>query len=52
MVNAPKFGHYTMRSVSIYATSGSKDGLYSEALARYAHQGGEDLAQRMARYNS
>ncbi|WP_303290021.1 TetR/AcrR family transcriptional regulator [Marinobacter sp. SS5-14b] len=41
-----------MRPGSIYATFGSKDGLYSEALARYAHQGGEDLAQHMAGYNS
>lgn len=41
-----------MRPGSIYATFGSKDGLFSEALARYAHQGGEDLARHMASYNS
>lgn len=41
-----------MRPGSIYATFGSKDGLFSEALARYAHQGGEDLARHMAGYNS
>lgn len=41
-----------MRPGSIYATFGCKDGLYSEALARYAHQGGEDLARHMADYNS
>ncbi|XOB92770.1 TetR/AcrR family transcriptional regulator [Pseudomonadota bacterium 24LQ007] len=41
-----------MRPGSIYATFGSKDGLFSEALARYAHQAGEDLASHMAGYNN
>ncbi len=41
-----------MRPGSIYATFGSKDGLISEALARYAHQAGEDLACHMAGYNN
>ncbi|MCL1485823.1 MAG: TetR/AcrR family transcriptional regulator [Marinobacter sp.] len=37
-----------MRPGSIYATFGSKDGLYSEALARYAEAGGAELAKHMA----
>lgn len=41
-----------MRPGSIYATFGSKDGLYSEALARYASQSSEDLATHMAGYSS
>jgi len=41
-----------MRPGSIYATFGSKDGLFSEALARYAQQGGEELAGHMAGYSS
>ncbi len=41
-----------MRPGSIYATFGSKDGLYSEALARYAEAGGAELARHMAGYDS
>lgn len=41
-----------MRPGSIYATFGSKDGLYSEALARYAEAGGAELAKHMAGYDS
>ena len=41
-----------MRPGSIYATFGSKDGLYSEALALYAQRGGQELAAHMARYDS
>lgn len=41
-----------MRPGSIYATFGSKDGLYSEALARYAEAGGAELAEHMAGYDS
>ncbi|HET8799867.1 MAG TPA: TetR/AcrR family transcriptional regulator [Marinobacter sp.] len=37
-----------MRPGSIYAAFGSKDGLYSEALARYAEAGGHELARHMA----
>jgi len=41
-----------MRPGSIYAAFGSKDGLYSEALARYAEAGGAELAKHMAGYDS
>ncbi|GHD41418.1 TetR/AcrR family transcriptional regulator [Marinobacter persicus] len=41
-----------MRPGSIYAAFGSKDGLFSEALARYAEQGGEELAAHMQQYDS
>ncbi|GGC67612.1 TetR/AcrR family transcriptional regulator [Marinobacter halophilus] len=41
-----------MRPGSIYATFGSKDGLFSEALAKYAQQGGADLSEHMAGYDS
>ncbi|MEH6562297.1 MAG: TetR/AcrR family transcriptional regulator, partial [Marinobacter sp.] len=41
-----------MRPGSIYATFGSKDGLYSEALARYAEAAGAELAKHMAGYDS
>jgi AcrR family transcriptional regulator len=41
-----------MRPGSIYATFGSKDGLFSEVLARYAEQSGEDLAGHMAGYDN
>ena len=41
-----------MRPGSIYATFGSKDGLYSEALTRYAEAGGAELAEHMAGYDS
>lgn len=41
-----------MRPGSIYATFGSKDGLFSEALASYAQQGGADLSEHMAGYDS
>lgn len=41
-----------MRPGSIYATFGSKDGLYSEALTRYAEAGGAELAEHMASYDS
>src|SRR5690554_7860215 len=41
-----------MRPGSIYATFGSKDGLFSEALANYAEQGGADLSEHMASYDS
>lgn len=37
-----------MRPGSIYAAFGSKDGLYSEALAHYAEAGGRELATHMA----
>ena len=36
-----------MRPGSIYATFGSKDGLFSEALAAYAEQGGLELAAHL-----
>ncbi|KXS51917.1 MAG: TetR family transcriptional regulator [Marinobacter sp. T13-3] len=41
-----------MRPGSIYAAFGSKDGLFSEALARYAEQGGEEMALHMEQYDS
>jgi AcrR family transcriptional regulator len=41
-----------MRPGSIYAAFGSKDGLFSEALARYAEQGGEELSGHMQQYDS
>jgi len=41
-----------MRPGSIYATFGSKDGLFSEALASYAQQGGADLSEHMAGHGS
>ncbi|WP_372965399.1 TetR/AcrR family transcriptional regulator [Marinobacter sp.] len=41
-----------MRPGSIYATFGSKDGLYSEALARYAEASGAELAKHMKGYDS
>lgn len=41
-----------MRPGSIYATFGSKDGLFSEALASYAEQGGQELAEHMSRFDS
>ena len=41
-----------MRPGSIYATFGSKDGLYLEALTRYAEAGGSELAEHMADYDS
>ncbi|MEC7376556.1 MAG: TetR family transcriptional regulator [Pseudomonadota bacterium] len=40
-----------MRPGSIYATFGNKDGLFSEALTRYAEQGGRELADHMSRYD-
>lgn len=41
-----------MRPGSIYAAFGSKDELFSEALARYTKEAGEDLANHMAGYAS
>lgn len=41
-----------MRPGSLYATFGNKDGLFSEALASYAAQGGQELAEHMAGYGS
>lgn len=41
-----------MRPGSIYATFGSKDSLYAEALAHYAVAGGRELAEHMARYSN
>jgi AcrR family transcriptional regulator len=41
-----------MRPGSIYATFGSKDGLFGEALAAYAHQGGIELRERLAGHSS
>ncbi|MGM0768203.1 MAG: TetR/AcrR family transcriptional regulator [Pseudomonadota bacterium] len=41
-----------MRPGSIYATFGSKDGLFTEALASYAEQGGREMAAHLARYDS
>ncbi|WP_336367739.1 TetR/AcrR family transcriptional regulator [Marinobacter sp. C2H3] len=41
-----------MRPGSIYASFGSKDGLFSEALARYAGHGAKALAEHMASYTS
>lgn len=41
-----------MRPGSIYATFGSKDGLFSEALAAYAEQGGEELAKFLQQHAS
>jgi len=41
-----------MRPGSIYATFGSKDGLFGEALAAYAHQGGAELREYLAQYPS
>ncbi|WP_029654147.1 TetR/AcrR family transcriptional regulator [Marinobacter daepoensis] len=41
-----------MRPGSIYAAFGSKDELFSEALARYTKEAGEDLASHMAGYAS
>lgn len=41
-----------MRPGSIYAAFGSKDELFSEALALYAEQGGEELAGHMQEYDS
>lgn len=41
-----------MRPGSIYATFGSKDGLFSEALAAYAQQGGEELSAYLQQHSS
>lgn len=41
-----------MRPGSIYATFGSKDGLFREALAAYAEQGGAELREHLAAYTS
>ena len=41
-----------MRPGSIYATFGSKDKLFSEALAAYAARTGRDMAEHMSRYDS
>ncbi|KPP96872.1 TetR/AcrR family transcriptional regulator [Marinobacter sp. HL-58] len=41
-----------MRPGSIYATFGSKDRLFGEALTAYAEQGGEELRQHLAGYSS
>lgn len=41
-----------MRPGSIYATFGSKDGLFAEALASYAEQGSEELSGFLQRYTS
>ncbi|PXX92572.1 TetR family transcriptional regulator [Marinobacter vulgaris] len=41
-----------MRPGSIYATFGSKDGLFSEALAAYAERGGAELREHLAGYQS
>lgn len=41
-----------MRPGSIYATFGSKDGLFSEALASYAERGGREMATHLEQYNS
>jgi len=41
-----------MRPGSIYAAFGSKDGLFSEALASYAERGGEELATHMQQFDS
>jgi len=41
-----------MRPGSIYAAFGSKDGLFSEALASYAERGGEELAAHMQQFDS
>ncbi|MEX2475520.1 TetR/AcrR family transcriptional regulator [Marinobacter sp.] len=41
-----------MRPGSIYATFGNKDGLFTEALASYAEQGGREMAAHLAQYDS
>lgn len=41
-----------MRPGSIYATFGSKDRLFGEALTAYAEQGGAELRQHLAGYSS
>ncbi|MFN2360669.1 MAG: TetR/AcrR family transcriptional regulator [Marinobacter sp.] len=41
-----------MRPGSIYATFGSKDGLFGEALSAYAEQGGIALKEHLAGYSS
>ncbi len=41
-----------MRPGSIYATFGSKDGLFSEALASYAERGGREMAAHLEQYDS
>jgi AcrR family transcriptional regulator len=41
-----------MRPGSIYATFGNKDGLFSEALAAYAEQGGRELAVHLKGFDS
>jgi TetR/AcrR family transcriptional regulator, transcriptional repressor for nem operon len=41
-----------MRPGSIYATFGSKDGLFSEALAAYAEQGGRELSAHLQSFDS
>lgn len=41
-----------MRPGSIYATFGSKDGLFREALAAYAERGGVELREHLAGYSS
>lgn len=41
-----------MRPGSIYATFGSKDGLFSEALAAYAEEGGRELSAHLEGYDS
>lgn len=41
-----------MRPGSIYATFGSKDGLFGEALANYAQHAGVELKEHLAGYSS
>lgn len=41
-----------MRPGSIYATFGSKDGLFTEALATYAHSAGDEFREHLATYSS
>ncbi|WP_273206677.1 TetR/AcrR family transcriptional regulator [Marinobacter subterrani] len=41
-----------MRPGSIYATFGSKDGLFSEALAAYAEEAGRELSAHLKSYDS
>jgi AcrR family transcriptional regulator len=41
-----------MRPGSLYATFGSKDGLFSEALDLYSQRGGDELLEHLAGYES
>ncbi|WP_404362910.1 TetR/AcrR family transcriptional regulator [Marinobacter sp.] len=41
-----------MRPGSLYATFGSKEGLFGEAMARYAEHGGAEMAGHLAGYDS